>query len=195
MVLIHMASRDTCLKYVEDGVEGHDLGYMMLYKYRATYLNDISKRLAKENEGFDFTDEEIYSMQEMCGFETTVRGNSQWCDVFTKEEWLAFEYARDVIHYYRAGPGNKYARSMGWLWLNATANLIAEGPESAGPLYFSLYVTSRPDGKTHELLLTVTSVFMTVTLSPCSHPSVCSKTPNISLLTRSLKIENGKHLK
>lgn len=42
-------------------------------------------------------------MQEMCGFEITVRGKSKWCDVFTHEEWLEFEYARDVIHYYRAG--------------------------------------------------------------------------------------------
>lgn len=117
----------------------------MLYKYRATYLGDISKRLSKENEGFNFTDEEIYSMQETCGFETTVRGTSQWCDVFTQDEWLSFEYARDIIHYYRAGPGNKYAKSMGWLWLNATANLIAEGPESAGPLYFSLYVAFQCD--------------------------------------------------
>lgn len=121
-------------------MEGHYYGYRMLYKYQETYLSSISKRLAKENEGFDFTDEEVYSMQEMCGFETTVRGSSQWCDVFTQEEWLSFEYARDIIHYYRAGPGNKYAKSMGWLWLNTTANLIAEGPESAGPLYFTLYV-------------------------------------------------------
>jgi acid phosphatase len=26
---------------------------------------------------------------------------------------------------------------MGWLWLNATTNLLLEGPETAGPLYFS----------------------------------------------------------
>ena len=26
---------------------------------------------------------------------------------------------------------------MGWLWLNATANLLAAGPEEAGPLFFS----------------------------------------------------------
>jgi hypothetical protein len=42
-------------------------------------------------------------MQEMCGFEIMVRGMSKWCDVFTQAEWLGFEYARDVLHYYRAG--------------------------------------------------------------------------------------------
>ncbi|KAK5009627.1 hypothetical protein LTR60_005155 [Cryomyces antarcticus] len=135
---------DTCLKYA-DNVDpyGHDYGARMLMEYRSTYLPAISERLLKQNPDMQFTNSEVYSMQEMCGFETTVRGSSQWCDVFTKEEWLAFEYARDVIHYYRAGPGNPYGAVMGWLWLNATANLLAEGPE-AGPLFFSLYVyTSR----------------------------------------------------
>ena len=76
-------------------------------------------------------------MQEMCGFETTVKGSSKWCDAFTKDEWLNFEYARDVIHYYRAGQGNGYGRTLGWLWVNATANLIKRGPD-AGPVFFSL---------------------------------------------------------
>jgi len=73
----------------------------------------------------------------MCGFETTVRGWSPWCNVFTHSEWRAFEYARDIIHFYRAGPGTPYSRAMGHLWLNATKNLLVEGPQSAGPLYFS----------------------------------------------------------
>ncbi len=78
-------------------------------------------------------------MQEMCGFETLARGSSPWCDVFTHEDWLNFEYARDVIHYYRAGPGNRFGAPMGWLWLNATASLLEKGPD-AGKLFFSLYV-------------------------------------------------------
>lgn len=76
-------------------------------------------------------------MQEICGFETLARGSSPWCKVFTQEEWLQFEYARDVIHYFRTGPGNPYGMAMGWLWLNTTANLIHLGPEVAGPIFFS----------------------------------------------------------
>lgn len=110
----------------------------MLLQYRATYLPAIAARLEADAPGLNFTDSEVYSMQEMCGFEMIVRGVSPWCAVFKHHEWRAFEYARDVIHYYRAGPGNKYARAMGWLWLNATAHLLAEGPRAAGPLYFSL---------------------------------------------------------
>lgn len=128
---------DTCLTYVEDEEEGHDNGYKALSKFRATYLGAIGKRLLEQNPDIEFTDDEIYAMQELCGFETTVRGSSSWCDIFTRDDFLNFEYARDLLHYYRAGPGTKYGALMGWLWLNATTNLLVEGPK-AGPLFLSL---------------------------------------------------------
>ena len=121
-----------------DVEEGKAKGYRLMGAYRETYLPRIAARLASAT-GVDFTQQDVFSMQEMCGFETTVRGRSDWCDVFSQEEFLAFEYARDILHYYRAGPGQKYAAAMGWLWLNATTNLMIEGP-AAGPLFFSLYV-------------------------------------------------------
>lgn len=61
----------------------------------------------------------------------TVRG----VKVFTREEWLDFEYARDLLHFYRAGLGIKYAGAMGWLWLNATQDLISQ--ERIGGVYVS----------------------------------------------------------
>ncbi|KAL8953043.1 MAG: hypothetical protein Q9222_001093 [Ikaeria aurantiellina] len=127
---------DTCLKYRKDLLTGHDYGLIQLSKFRSTYLPAISARFQAQNPGIRFTDGEIYSMQEMCGFEILVRGSSPWCDVFTHEDWLNFEYARDVIHYYRAGPGNKFGPAMGWLWLSATAQLLAQGPD-AGSLFLS----------------------------------------------------------
>ncbi|KAI9670912.1 MAG: acid phosphatase pho5 [Caeruleum heppii] len=126
----------TCLKYRDDLTYGHDYGAAQLVKFRSTYLGAIGDRFQKQNPKIRFEDAEIYSMQEMCGFETVVRGSSRWCDVFTREDWRQFEYARDVIHYYRSGPGNRYGPTIGWLWLNATANLLSTGP-SAGPLFFS----------------------------------------------------------
>lgn len=128
---------DTCLAYVNDKESGHSNGYAMFYKFRSAYLDAISERLLLENPNIKFTEDEIYAMQEICGFETTVRGKSPWCDVFTQDEFISFEYARDILHYYRAGPGTPYGPLMGWLWLNATTNLMLEGP-SAGPLFFSL---------------------------------------------------------
>ncbi|KAL6710649.1 hypothetical protein ACN47E_007706 [Coniothyrium glycines] len=125
----------TCLASKKDHVQGRRKGYDVMGLYRATYLRAIRGRLLEQT-GMQFSDQEVYAMQEMCGFETTVRGRSDWCNVFTQEDFLSFEYARDLLHYYRAGPGQKYAASMGWLWLNATTNLMLEGA-AAGPLFFS----------------------------------------------------------
>ncbi|KAI7146696.1 phosphoglycerate mutase-like protein, partial [Hortaea werneckii] len=109
----------------------------MLYEWRSHYLPPIVARLQRENPGISFTEAHVYSMQELCGFETIALGSSPWCDVFTKEELESFEYARDLLHYYKAGPGNPYSGAMGMLWLNATANLLKEGPEKSGSLFLS----------------------------------------------------------
>ena len=129
---------DTCLDYANNvNDHGHDYGVRQLAAFRSTYLPAISDRLAGENPELLFSEGEVFTMQEICGFESIAKGTSPWCDVFTHNEWESFEYARDVIHYYRAGPGNPYGATMGWLWLNATANLLREG-SNAGSLYFSL---------------------------------------------------------
>jgi acid phosphatase len=93
----------TCIAYADNLTFGHDYGSRMLERFRSTYLGSLGDRLEEQNPHIRFNDSEIYSMQEMCGFETTVRGSSKWCDVFTHADWLNFEYARDVKYYYRSG--------------------------------------------------------------------------------------------
>lgn len=128
---------DTCRRYL-DSENGHDLGETKLAQFQETYIPDIAKRLIKENPALgELAIWEVYGMQEMCGFETMVRGSSPWCDVFTREDWYHFEYARDLLHYYRAGPGNSYSAVMGWLYLNATTSLLRDGP-NAGSLFLNL---------------------------------------------------------
>lgn len=128
----------TCRKYADDvDLYGHGYGARMLYEWRSKYLPPIIARLQRQNSRIAFNDAHVYSMQELCGFETLALGSSNWCDVFTREEIEQFEYARDLLHYYKAGPGNPYSGAMGMLWLNATANLLKEGPEKTGPLFLS----------------------------------------------------------
>lgn len=126
---------DTCYNFVTDLLEGHDQGYIKLAQWQAIFSRPIAERLAPDSDGMTFTDLDIYGMMEMCGFEILARGSSPWCDVFTRQEWLEFEYARDILHYYRAGPGNKFGALMGWLWLNATQSLMLD--YSSKDVYFS----------------------------------------------------------
>lgn len=125
---------DTCIRYRSD-LLGHDFGYFMLDKWQQNFTVPISKRLADHAVGVSLSPLDVYGMMEMCGFEVLARGNSPWCNVFTHKEWLEFEYGRDLLHFYRAGPGNQYGPAMGWLFLNATADLLVN--EAAQDVYFS----------------------------------------------------------
>ncbi|KAH9827268.1 acid phosphatase PHO1-like [Teratosphaeria destructans] len=107
---------------------GRDYGARMLYQWRRHYLPPIIDRLKLQNPHVTWSESEVYSMQELCGFETLAAGRSPWCDVFTHEEWEHFAYARDLLHYYRSGPGNPFSTTLGLPWLNATANLLRPGP-------------------------------------------------------------------
>ncbi|KAH8705585.1 histidine phosphatase superfamily [Talaromyces proteolyticus] len=130
---------DTCVRYIEDTALGHDYGRNMLAVFQNAYIPLIAHRLVDEENNQavgNLSALEVYGMQEMCGFESIVRGTSPWCELFTPKEWEHFEYARDLLHYYRGGPGNKYAAAMGLLWLHATGQLLQAGPEN-GTLFFS----------------------------------------------------------
>lgn len=126
---------DTCHQYVSDREYGHDYGYGKLEEWQKVFTAPIARRLAHHARGLDLGHLDVYSMMEMCGFEILVRGSSPWCDVFTQGEWSHFAYARDLLHFYRAGPGNDYAGAMGWLWLDATQHLMSN--ESSKDVYFS----------------------------------------------------------
>jgi acid phosphatase len=140
-----------CPKYDQDNVAGHDLGTHMMAIWEVIYIRAIADRI--EDQLYDdrkkheatgeplivLSADEVFSMQEMCAFEINVRGQSPWCDVFTKEEWTKFEFARDIYHFYRSGPGNSYAKPMGGLWLNATAQILIskDAKVQADPFFFS----------------------------------------------------------
>lgn len=129
---------DTCKNYVENVDEfGHDYGYRKVREWQLVYLPAIVRRLNDENPALMTTAAEVYVMQEICGFETLAKGQSDWCSVFSHEEMEKFEYARDVLHFYRSGPGNRYAAGMGWLWLNASTSLLMEDLDK-GVLFFTL---------------------------------------------------------
>ncbi|GLA02415.1 hypothetical protein AnigIFM60653_001885 [Aspergillus niger] len=89
------------------------------YMVEQVYIPAIAERLLVDEDS-----RELDGMQEMCDFGTTVRARGPKCDVFTREDRKRFEFGRDLVHYYRGGPG-PYAGATGWL--NATANLLREG--------------------------------------------------------------------
>ncbi|KAJ4148507.1 hypothetical protein LMH87_002972 [Akanthomyces muscarius] len=90
------------------------------------YTKPIIARLKKAAPGFNFTSKDIFGMQQLCGYETVIRGKSPFCslDLFTPDDWLAWEYSEDVRYHYNVGYGSNVAGYNGLPWLKATGDLL-----------------------------------------------------------------------
>ncbi|KXN93292.1 3-phytase B, partial [Leucoagaricus sp. SymC.cos] len=73
--------------------EKADRGVWYESRWADIYLADARKRLAKDIKGFDLTTENVFTMQQMCAYETVAIGYSRFCELFTEEEWEGFNYA------------------------------------------------------------------------------------------------------
>ncbi|SMN21615.1 similar to Saccharomyces cerevisiae YBR093C PHO5 Repressible acid phosphatase (1 of 3) that also mediates extracellular nucleotide-derived phosphate hydrolysis [Maudiozyma saulgeensis] len=96
----------------------------ILAKYDQTFLTDISKRLNAENVGLNLTKTDALNMFNWCAFEINVRGYSDICDVFTKDELIKYGYYGDLMTYYDEFIGNPLAKAVGSVPVNATLALL-----------------------------------------------------------------------
>lgn len=71
----------------------YNLGYTATAQWQAIYLKDAVKRLQAYIKGVKLTTDDAYAMQNLCAFETVSLGFSEFCGLFTEEEWKGFEYA------------------------------------------------------------------------------------------------------
>lgn len=113
-------------------------------KFQSNYVNgwylkefkQLANRLNKEN-GLNLTDVDALNLIGTAAFELNIRGNSPWVDVFTSEEWIAYEYYQSAYYYCYFGPGAEATPYRGSIYLNATRTLLNQGPDVVLPLYFS----------------------------------------------------------
>ncbi|KAJ3558533.1 hypothetical protein NM688_g871 [Phlebia brevispora] len=90
-----------------------NLGYTASDQWNAIYLKDAVKRLQQYIKGVELTTDVVYAMQNLCAFETVALGYSDFCGLFTEEEWKGFEYSIDLIFWYSDGPGNPVTAAQG----------------------------------------------------------------------------------
>ncbi|GLA95634.1 acid phosphatase pho5 [Aspergillus tubingensis] len=109
--------------------------------YYLPQFDVAADRLNAQYQGLNLNWTDIYSLILMTAYELNTRSSSPWIDVFTTDEWISFAHLWNVNFYYCAGPGNKYTRALGALYLNATLTLLQQGPSSSGPLFFNFNIT------------------------------------------------------
>ncbi|KAH6876572.1 histidine phosphatase superfamily [Thelonectria olida] len=107
--------------------------------YQEKYAKPIIARFNDLAPKFNFTVNDVFGMQQLCGYETVIRGKSPFCnlELFTPDDWLGWEYSEDVRYHYNVGYGNNVAGYIGLPWFNATANLLLSEESDAQDLYVS----------------------------------------------------------
>jgi hypothetical protein len=108
-----LASYDSCY---EDDIA--TVGYIgdsdMFFQYVPLYIKDATARMNQyAPQGFSFNDNDTYAMQSICAYENAYIGMSDFCDLFTEEEWQGFELTLDAEYYYDYAWGQPTGRAQG----------------------------------------------------------------------------------
>ncbi|KAI0741318.1 phosphoglycerate mutase-like protein [Daedaleopsis nitida] len=89
------------------------------------YTAPLIARFNKAAPGFNFTETDIVGMQQLCGYDDVIRNRTDFCNVFTADEWLDFEYANDLMYFYSIGYGNPIAPQLGMPWVRSAFDILS----------------------------------------------------------------------
>lgn len=138
-----LASYDSCFND-NDPVIGF-LGDLDLFTYIPKYLGAATARLQKyAPTGFTFAVNDTYAMQSICAYESSYIGVSDFCTLFTQDEWAGFENTLDMeckFHHIRLSKLQLTPPQI------TTTTPSATPP--AAPKALATYKNSSPDYKTN----------------------------------------------
>ena len=85
--------------------------------WMSTYLAERTKVFQKLAGNYKWTVADTYSAQNLCPYETISYGYSEFCDLFTYQEWEGFEYLLDIEFQALSGFSNPTGRAQGIAWV------------------------------------------------------------------------------
>lgn len=138
------------------------IGSTVAAKFANNAFNATLARLNSLVTGITFTPSDAITMLQLCSYETNALGYSAFCDLFTQEDYLNYEYYYDLSFYYNNGPGSPVSAAQGKGYLQEfVARFTGSYPaaESAldenydnNPTYFPLNQSIYADA-THEVVV------------------------------------------
>lgn len=145
-------------------------------------FNSTLTRLQSQAYGINLTSSDIISMLQLCSYETHALGYSPFCDLFSEQDFLNYEYYFDLSFYYNNGPGSPVSAAQGKGYLdeylarfthtypqpNSALNETFDNSSTYFPLDQSIYADA-----THEVVVldtlmafNLTALFKGPPLSP-----------------------------
>lgn len=119
-----LASYDTCNN--SDNITVGDTYLRPIWD--AIYLPNITQRLQQYVQGLELKDEMVYGMQSLCAYETVALGYSNFCSLFTKQEWESFEYDLDLQFSGDYGIMSPNGKAQGIGWVNEFLDRLTKTP-------------------------------------------------------------------
>ncbi|KAF2730777.1 phosphoglycerate mutase-like protein [Polyplosphaeria fusca] len=93
------------------------IGTTVAAKFALDAFNATLARLNSQVVGLDFTPSDAIGMLQLCSYETHALGYSKFCNLFTQQDFLNYEYYYDLSFYYNNGPGSPVSAAQGKAYL------------------------------------------------------------------------------
>lgn len=179
----------TCPKF-----EDSELAHNKKENYTDTFAPAIRQRLEKDMPGVTLSNTEVIYLMDLCAFDTVARTPtadvlSPFCNLFTIEEWMKYNYQHSMDKYYGYGAGNPLGPAQG---IGYTNELIARLTQTAVHDHTSMNKTLDSNPKTFPLGVplyadfshdnSMTSIFFAMGLyhdSPAPSLSTAESTANM----------------
>ncbi|KAL6706303.1 hypothetical protein ACN47E_005593 [Coniothyrium glycines] len=138
------------------------VGSAVASKFAANAFNATIARLQSQVSGINFTATDAIAMLQLCSYETVALGYSAFCNLFSEEDFLNYEYYYDLSFYYNNGFGSPVAAAQGKGYLdeflarftgkfpaaNSALNETFDNSTTYFPLAQSIYADA-----THEVIV------------------------------------------
>ncbi|KAK4096433.1 histidine acid phosphatase [Parathielavia hyrcaniae] len=100
--------------------------------WTANFLPPTKQRLQAMIKGnLTLTDGDVLQIPYLCGFESQITGRlSPWCDIFTDDELMSYQYHNDLRYYYGVGPGTDLNKKLMMPFVDSLVGLLAQGPSN-----------------------------------------------------------------
>lgn len=149
-----LATSDLCKAYNDEG------GSPYKDTWDEIYLPPIHSRInAKIHGNFNFTQWDVSIIPYLCGFETQITGRrSPFCDIYTEEEALQYEYAQDLRYWYGNGLGSDIEKNLMLPIVDMVTQRFIDGPNATYKTGNSTFVPPKimaaftNDGQINQLI-------------------------------------------
>lgn len=118
-------------------------GSTLSKEWRSIYLREALQRLQADLGGITLTHTDVTNMMQLCAFETLALGFSEFCRLFTYEEWEGFEYDTD-IHFQSEYGFTPRGRALGIGWVTEFAERLAQARLDVPPTTQNTTLNSDP---------------------------------------------------